>query len=105
MARVNLILEAIVPFPKGILVTVRAVRGLLADLQKKLGDGTYLLTRHLTYDRLEGIFSAWFVAVAVLTRTKARVRLQIILMLTSHEVSPLCKTKEANIAFCTDEDR
>lgn len=51
-------------------MTVRAVRGLLADLQKKLGDNTYLLTRHLTYDRLEGIFSAWFVAVAVLTRTQ-----------------------------------
>ena len=30
-------------------MTVRAVRGLLADLQKKIGDDTGLLTHHLTY--------------------------------------------------------
>ena len=49
-------------------MTVRAVRGLLADLQKKIGDDTDFLTHHLTYDRLEGFFSAFFVAVAFLTR-------------------------------------
>ena len=44
------------PFQKGIIVTVRSVRGLLANMQEKFGRDTYLLTRHLTQDKLEGFF-------------------------------------------------
>ena len=97
------------PFQKGILVTVRAARGLLADLKKKLGDDTYLLTRHLTQDRLEGFFGmvrgcGGSNQNPTPTYAKARLRLLTILMLMRHGVSPLCKAKEANSTFCGDED-
>ena len=44
------------PFQKGLLVTIRAVRGLLADVQAKFGSDTYILTRRLTQDRLDSFF-------------------------------------------------
>ena len=44
------------PFQKGLLVTVRSVRGLLKDMQTQFGPETYLLTRHLTQDKLESVF-------------------------------------------------
>ena len=44
------------PFQKGLLVTIRSVRGLLEDLREQLGTNTYILTRRLTQDRLEGFF-------------------------------------------------
>ena len=44
------------PFQKGLLVTIRSVRGLLEDLREQLGPNTYILTRRLTQDRLEGFF-------------------------------------------------
>ena len=89
------------PFQKGILVTVRSVRGLLADLQSKFGDDTYLLTRHLTQDRLEGFFGlvrgcGGSNPNPTPTEAKSRLRLLTILMLTQHGVSPLCMDSKSS---------
>ena len=83
------------PFQKGLLVTVRAVRGLLADLQARFGDNTYLLTRHLTQDRLESFFGlvrgrGGGNLNPTPTEAKARLRLLTLLQLTRHGVSPKC---------------
>ena len=74
------------PFQKGLLVTVRAVRGLLADLQAKFGNCTYLLTRHLTQDRLESFFGL----VRGRGGANQNLRLLTLLQLTRHGVSPKC---------------
>ncbi|KAF0303898.1 Transposable element P transposase [Amphibalanus amphitrite] len=44
------------PFQKAMLVTIRSVRGLLRDMRSAFGEDTYLLTRRLTQDQLEGLF-------------------------------------------------
>ena len=43
------------PFQKAMLVTIRSVRGLLRDMRSTSGGDTYLLTRRLTQDQLEGL--------------------------------------------------
>ena len=43
----------LLPFQKGLLVTVRSVRGLLGDVRQRYGADCFLLPRHLTQDRLE----------------------------------------------------
>ncbi|KAF0299913.1 Transposable element P transposase [Amphibalanus amphitrite] len=48
--------DALLPFQKGIILSVSSVRGLLQDLKAKFGEQTYLLTRRLSQDRLEGFF-------------------------------------------------
>ena len=48
--------DALLPFQKGILVCVSSVRGLLHDMRAMFGEETYLLTRRLSQDRLEGFF-------------------------------------------------
>ena len=46
------------PFQKAMLVTIRSVRGLLGDMRTAFGEATYLLTRCLTQDQLEGLFGS-----------------------------------------------
>ena len=88
------------PFQKGILVTVKSVRGLLADVRSRYGADTYLLTRHLTQDRLEGFFGmvrgcGGSNSNPTPTEAKSRLRLLTILMLTQHGVSPLCEARRS----------
>ena len=42
----------LLPFQKGLVVTVKAVRGPLADVQQRFGPDCYLLLRHVTQNRL-----------------------------------------------------
>ena len=77
------------PFQKGILVTVQSVRGLLADVRESCGMDTYLLTRHLTQDRLEGFFGmvrgcGGSNVNPTPTEAKSRLRLLTILLLMQH---------------------
>lgn len=81
------------PFQKGLLVTIRAVRGLLKDLQERYGPETFLLTRHLTQDKLESFFGQMRGRGGsnlnpTPTEAKARLRLLTILQLTRHGVNP-----------------
>lgn len=49
-------LSYLFPFQKGMIVTIRSVRGLLADMKNSHGEATYILTRRLSQDRLESFF-------------------------------------------------
>ncbi|KAF0297948.1 Transposable element P transposase [Amphibalanus amphitrite] len=91
------------PFQKGILVTVQSVRGLLADIRERCGADTYILTRHLSQDRLESFFGmvrgcGGSNLNPTPTEAKSRLRLLTILILTQHGVSPLRKDARAPIA-------
>ncbi|KAF0292122.1 Transposable element P transposase [Amphibalanus amphitrite] len=81
------------PFQKGLLVTIRAVRGLTKDLQGQYGTETYLLTRKLTQDKLESFYSqvrgrGGSSLNPTRTEAKARIRLLTLLQLARHGVSP-----------------
>ena len=80
------------PFQRGLLVTVRSVRGLLKDLQDRYGPETFLLTRHLTQDKLESFFSqvrgrGGSNINPTPTEAKARIRLLTLLQLTRHGIN------------------
>ena len=47
----------VLPFQLGYQVSLRSVRGLLEDVKRDLGPGTYLLTARLNQDPLESFFS------------------------------------------------
>lgn len=48
--------DALLPFQKGMVMCVTSVRGLLQDVRARFGEDTFLLTRRLSQDRLEGFF-------------------------------------------------
>ncbi|KAF0288499.1 Transposable element P transposase [Amphibalanus amphitrite] len=89
------------PFQKGLLVTIRAVRGLTKDLQDQYGTETYLLTRKLTQDKFESFFSqvrgrGGSSLNPTPTEAKARIRLLTLLQLARHGVSPKTDAGDAN---------
>ena len=86
--------SALLTFQKGIVICVSSARGLLRDMQEKFGEATYLLTRHLTQDRLEGFFgmvrgSGGGSVNPTPTEVRARLRLLTLLFAIQRGVRPL----------------
>ena len=87
------------PFQKGLIVTIRAVRGLTKELQDRYGADIYLLTRHLTQDKLESFFGqvrgrGGSSMNPTPTEARARIRLLTLLQMARHGVN--LKTEDEN---------
>ena len=87
-------------FQKSLKVTVRSVRGLLADIREAYGDDTYLLTRRANQDRLESFFSlvrqrGGSSLNPTPTEVKSRIRLLTLLLVMRYGVNPLRQVKDA----------
>ncbi|KAF0297803.1 Transposable element P transposase [Amphibalanus amphitrite] len=48
--------SSLMPFQKGFLVTIRSMRGLVADMVDRLGPSTYVLTGRVNQDAVESFF-------------------------------------------------
>ena len=91
----------LLPFQRGLLVDIRSVRGLLADLKGSIGPQTYIMTRRLTQDRLEATFGLIRVGGGANTNptpidAASRLTLLSLLMLTRHGVNALAGAEDAD---------
>lgn len=99
----------LLPFQKGMIATIRSVRGLLRDLQSEYGESTYLMTRRLSQDKLESFFGmvrgrGGSSLNPTPTEAKARLRLLTLLFAMKRGVNPFAREDVPNDQEQRDED-
>ena len=99
--------DALLPFQKGMAMCVTSVRGLLQDVRARFGEDTFLLTRRLSQDRLEGFFGmvrgkGGANVNPTPTEVRSRLRLLTLLFAIQRGVRPLSRDGSSAIRWRSD---